>query len=492
MIKKILPVIALISASTMLVGLSNKQSTLENKETFINHFNSFKEDVATYTSIQTNNLTKTALNKYALAIDNEDLTNLLNNNLKTIEETDNKNELPTEEVDNSIDNSNQTETEITPESENNENLENLINENISNEEIEQISTLYSLSSDIEDSCGDFCELKEEISNAIIETQNLINKVQQKEIELSNEQRLFITEQAQQLKNLGRQLSNITTELSFNLSDINYILTTNNDNIDNLSLKYLVVLDNLVNGNEMLQSGLSSLNLINQMFNMNTNNIPSNNQGRILYGFKHNDNPPVVKDYYIDENGELIENSQENQINENHSTENENIEAIQENKTNIDSYKNTQLNSNLDTYNNNNLPRNIDSFFNTALLDNEFMYGNGYGGNGMYGMANPYMQNYTIYERNNTLNGIDNNYNTQNNGTIDNNSENKKQNKKEEKRFRLKKNIDTYKDENEPDIKTKLGNIRNSISGFFNKFKKTSLDDKIENPVARQNSPNDTN
>ena len=121
-----------------------------------------------------------------------------------------------------------------------------------------------------------------------------------------------------------------------------------------------------------------------------------------------------------------------------------------------------------------------------------MYGNRYGATGMYGMANPYMQNYADYERNNTINSGYNNHNTQNNETIENNTDNKTENKKEQKRFKLKKNIDTYKDENEPDIKTKLGNIKNSISGFFSKFKKTGLEDKLEKPVARYNSPNDAN
>ena len=166
----------------------------------------------------------------------------------------NKNELSSL---NETDNSNETIENSKVVTESNDNtLEVETNENL-----EQISTLFSLSSDIEDSCDDFCELKENITKAIAETQNLINKVQLKEIELTNEQRLFITEQAQQLKNLGRQLSNITTELSFNLSDLNTLMANNNQDMDNLSLKYLVVLDNLINGNEMLQSGLSSLNLI---------------------------------------------------------------------------------------------------------------------------------------------------------------------------------------------------------------------------------------
>ena len=41
-----------------------------------------------------------------------------------------------------------------------------------------------------------------------------------------------------------------------------------------------VLDNLINGNEMLQNGLSSLNLINNMIHLNARNLPNN--GKILY------------------------------------------------------------------------------------------------------------------------------------------------------------------------------------------------------------------
>ncbi|MBQ8615515.1 MAG: hypothetical protein IJ415_03000, partial [Clostridia bacterium] len=368
-----------------------------------------------------------------------------------------------------------------------------------NEQTEKISTLYSLSNDIEDSCDDFCELKEEITNAIIETQNLIEKVQSKELELTKEQRMFITEQSMQLKNLGRQLSNITTELSFQLSDLNQIMTANSDDIDTLNMKYLIVLDNLVNGNEMLQSSLSSLNLINQMFNAKST-LPPNNRGRILYGFQHNDNPPVLKDYYINENGEIVDNSNNadssqtgNNSLENQESDNENtVEVENDGKSNIDTYQNRALRTNIDSYYNINTPRNIDSFFNTALLDNEFMYGNGaygYGGvNGMYGPANPYMNNYTNYEHNNTNNGGDNLNNTQNREENVQNENTSNETKKENKRIKLKKNIDTYKDENEPDIKTKLGNIKNSITGFFTKFNKpdlkSDLDDKIGNPVYR--------
>lgn len=480
MSKKIIPIVTLLGASALIVGATIKPSE-EKKENFIHHINSFENEVAKYTSVNDTNLTTKVLNKYTLSIQ-ENLDDLNNQELSEVSEnplessgnsslnTENLNELTTEtEIDNEINNQDEINTEI-----------------------EQISTLYSISNDIEDSCGEFCKLKDNIAQAIVETQNLIQKVQKKELELTNEQRLFISEQAQQLKSLGRQLSNITTELSFNLSDLNQIMTLSDNNLDNLSLKYLVVLDNLVNGNEMLQSGLNSLNLINQMFNMQTNAIPPNNTGRVLYGFRHNDNPPVIKDYYFDENGDLIENTQENDIEESENSKlKEENPNLKEKKLNIDTYKNNNLNTNLDTYNNNNLPHNIDSFFNTALLDNEFMYGNGnygnlgYGYGGMNGINNnSYNQNYLNYQNNSSSNSVNNNENTQDIVNRVNQDETTNKSQKEKKRFKLKKNIDTFKDENEPDIKTKLGNIKNSISGFFNKFKISGLEDKIDNPVYR--------
>ncbi len=475
--KKILPLIAILGTGTLLVGCASSMNV--KKEAFINNFDSFKQDLTAYTSLNEKNLTKTAFNKYQMNIVSENLQDMetIYKNLKeeTTEIQDNaeniykeRNDFATIQEDN---------TNLETNLENNENSSLATKEN--EEEIEKISTLYSLSNDIEQSCDDFCELKEEITDAIIETQNLIQKVQQKELELTKEQRMFITEQSMQLKNLGRQLSNVTTELAFNLSDLNQVMTTNADDIDNLNLKYLVVLDNLVNGNEMLQSSLSSLNLINQMFNIRST-LPSNNQGRILYGFQHNDNPAVIKDYYIDENGNLIEN-QENIENDNKETENT-VEVDE--KNNVDTYQNKALKTNIDTYQNTNVPRNIDSFFNTALLDNEFMYGNGgYNYGGMYGAMNPYMQNYANYERNNSNYGGYNNNNTQYNETNNQQQEITKS-KKEKKKIQLKKNIDTYKDADEPDIKTKLGNIKSAITGFFGKFKKSDLSDKVENPIYR--------
>lgn len=481
--KKIIPIVALIGASSLVVlGAKNVEN---KKEAFINNINSFTDNLSEYTSLNEKNLTKTAFNKYNLAVISEELQDLeqIEDKISVANENDN--------VDVNAEENNQPQTEDN--SINEEDNDNLpTEETVENSEtIEKMSTLYSLSNDIENSCDDFCELKEDITEAIIETQNLINKIQNNELELTQEQRMFITEQSSQLKNLGRRLSNITTELNFHLSDLNQLMTTSNDDIDSLNLKYLLVLDNLVNGNEMLQSGLSSLNLINQMFNMRST-LPPNNQGRVLYGFRHNNEDPIIKDYYINEDGELVENTQDNETdgeNQQETTDSEILEA--ENKNNVDTYQNRALKANIDTYNNTNVPRNIDSFFNTALLDNEFMYGNGgygYAGiNGMYSPANPYMQNYANYERNTTNNSGNYVYNTQNGDKPTQEEAETKQEKKEKKRIKLKKNIDTYKDDNEPDIKTKLGNIKNSISGFFGKFKrdlKLDLNDKIDNPIYR--------
>lgn len=499
--KKILPIIAVLG-TTAIIGSFAINTNTEKKEPIAININSFQKDLDKYSSLNTENTIKTSFNKYKLSLETPKDVTLLNEenntesdilnsnqNISTLEELESEN--PIETYENSNENVNNNDL---LDNNNTEKIENSTENTDENEQ--QISTLYSLSSDIEDSCDDFCELKEEITNAIIETQNLITKLQQKEIELTPEQRIFITEQSMQLKNLGRQLANITTELSFNLSDLSQLMTSNNENIDNISLKYLVVLDNLINGNEMLHSGIQSLNLINQMFNMNSENIPSNNQGRILYGFKQNNNPAVIKDYYIDENGKIIENKNSDQTTENQNTDqttnneqtpNEQAINTNDNKNNIDTYKNSILTSNIDTYQTQNPPKNIDSFFNTALLDNEFMYGNGgygYGmNNGLYG-ANPYMNSYYQYQQNNSINGVENKDNTQpiENTPIQPRDNNKKA--KKNKKFKITKNIDTYQDKNEPHIKVKIAKIKDGITNFFTGFKNADLSEKTDNPIYK--------
>lgn len=520
--KKIIPILSLIGASALIVGASNlsKPKTSEN---FIHYFNSFQNDVSNFANIDTK-LVSTALNNYALSLDavvNTENSNYcpattyqenaeilpdvhplpapelanktgLNDNTtinsppSTADNAPLIDETPNNNINNTIKNATpdnlNINTDLNPVNENTSTNDDNNNDNINNEENiekddEKVSTLYSLSNDITEGCDIFCQLKTELHNAIVETQALIEKVNNNEISLTNEQKLLITEQAQQLKNLGRQLSNSTTELALSLSDLNTIMQSNNQNLNDLSLKYLIVLDNLVNGNEMLHSSLETMRLMNQIFNINTDNIPSNNKGRILYGFQENNNPPVIKDYYIDENNNLQENNTET---------NEKTTDNYE-KTNIDTYKDRKLQSNIDTYQNSHVNRNIDTFFNTALLDNEFMYGNGNGG--MYGYGyngyagNPYVNNYSNYERGNTNDSVNKDIDTQNKDTnMKNNSKRKK--------FKLTKNVDTYKDENTPNLKSKIDNIKSNIGEFFSKFSKTDLDNKIDNPIYKYNSKNE--
>ena len=520
--KKILPIVAFLGATSLLTGCNALTNVNNNDLTIKDNIRSFQECFTDFSKINNQEFSKT-INRYKLSITAPEGATLVNskneseNNdkVKAFEENLDTTKLNKEENANQSEENkiieeetelieNETTNEINEENTTNdtnyEENDNQINTNNEQQEFPQeISTLYYLSEDIEDSCDEFCDLKEDIVEAITETENLITKLQENKINLTREQRLFINEQSNQLKSLSRQLANATTELSFNLSDLNEIIKSNNQDYDKLSLKYLMVLDNLVNGNEMLQNGLSSLNMINNLFNMPTSNVAPNNTGRILYGFQRNGEKPIIKDYYVDENGELVENQLKESENEtnltnneaNLPTNNENVDNKQtqnEKKVNIDTYKNTSLTSNIDTYGNNR--QNIDTFFNTALLDNEFMYGNnGYAGNGMYGYGNPYMNQYYNYEQNNKENSLDNNENPNTNDSV-NNTNNTQDNvndqkKKKDKKFKLKANIDTYRDKNTPSVKTKLNNFKQSVSGFFKNLGVKPKDD-IRNPIYQYN------
>ena len=483
--KKIIPIIAITGTICLLSGCDSMMN-MENK--FKDNLNKFESCLQNYNKINNNEISRT-VNNYKLKLSIPDNATLVDSESKFVNEIDNKEFAATtqnsdlniqENTSLEIEQNEKLDTEIDDGYNDLNNEENVtetedLSEDIeeSDESDEQISTLYSLSNDIENSCDDFCKLKEKLLSAISETENLINKLQTNEVTLTREQRLLINEQSFQLKNLARQLSNATTELSFNLSDLNEIMKQNNKDFDAISLKYLVVLDNLVNGNEMLQNGLSSLNLVNNMFNLKNYNTEPNNKGRILYGFQKNNEEPIIKDYSIDENGELKDNTIDNQ---NIETNNE-IEDVK--KTNIDTYKNTNLKSNLDTFGNNR--QNIDTFYNTALLDNEFMYGNnGFaGGYGMYGYGNPNLNQYNRYLQNNK----DNTTNSTQNENITQDTETKLNNKKT-KKFKLKSNVDTYRDANTPNVKTKINNFKQSISKFFKL--KCKPNDEIKNPIYRYN------
>lgn len=512
--KKFLPILTLIGASALIVGCGDNFQSKQNID-YAENVSNFKIQLDNYSKLDAKKVSNEKLSKYKMLFSAPNDATLVNSNETELESNTNQdnislplNDLESENginnnladdqqdvdtednVDDKTENNLITDTPKNPlETDNNiETDDNELEQNTNNQmaDKKQISTLYSLSNDIEDSCDDFCNLKQEITNAIVETEQLIARVKNKEVELTSEEKIFITEQSQQLKSLAKQLSKTTTELSINLSDINNLSTIKN--LDELNLKYLIVLDNLVNGNEMLENGLYTLNMINSVFN--TSNL-GDNKGRIIHYQQKNNTPPIIQDYSIDKDGNVI-NNLPNEQSENEK-QNENIDETQEksevSKKNIDTYLNNNLKSNIDSYYSN-TPKNIDTFFNTALLDNEFMYGNGggygynfpmmngYGMNGanaygMNGLNNPYNQNNTTY-------GVNNQYNTQQN-TINKNNTTKNKTKK----LKINKNVDTYRDENTPTLSTRITNIRNSINGFINKIKGPNKNNKIKNPIYRE-------
>ena len=274
--KKILPILTVVGCSALLIGCDAMMTT--KQADYTKNINDFKNSVSEYNKTNPENITKTVGNYNLSIIERDNDISLMQENGKTIEEINNTSliedstnlttdNLVKEENNLLINEDNVTIKDKTSSNDTIANVENILNdgmnendslENNGNKANEQISTLYSLTNDIEDSCDEFCELKTKILAAIAESESLSEKLKNDELNLTREQRLFINEQSNQLKTLSRQLSNATNELSFNLSDLSAIMKENNQDMDALSLKYLIVLDNLINGNEMLQNGLSSL------------------------------------------------------------------------------------------------------------------------------------------------------------------------------------------------------------------------------------------
>ncbi|MBR2970018.1 MAG: hypothetical protein IKC49_03075 [Clostridia bacterium] len=415
----------------------------------------FMSSVKDYISIA-NSPTITTLNKYMVSVENEldenKIENLDDSVQESLDDTNIENSLEEDVLNEDIDVKD----------------EDITDDNISN----QISTLYSLSCDIESSCEDFCELKEELTNAIVETENMIKKIQDKELSLSTEQKMFVVEQSNQLKTLSRELTKLTNELSLQLTDLNDIATLGELDPDQMNLRYLVVLNNIMNGNELLTNSLLSLRMLNHMAYLNNTNTDGNNTAKILYGFQRNNEAPIIKEYEINEEGNISETTPE-------------VENDTEEDKSVDSYTNTKLNTNIDTYGTN--YKNIDTFFNTALLDNEFMYGaGGYPMNGLYGM-NPYMNQYNQYTQLNDQIENDNQTNVleEKNENIDKNNIKTQENiSKNQKKSKFTKNIDTYRNENTPDLRSRISNIKSSIKGFFSKI--SPEQDSIKNPIFREN------
>ena len=251
--------------------------------------------------------------------------------------------------------------------------------------------------------------------------------------------------------------------------------------------HLIILDNLMNGNSMLANGLYSINSMNSMMN-NPSQLSPYANNRFSYRFQYNNEPPITRDIKFDSNGNIIENNPNS--NSTKSTDVNNIDNAKTTNSTIDSYSTLAKKSNIDTYYGN-TPRNIDTFFNTALMDNEFMFGNGYGADGyggFYGgVNNAYGGGYFPYGyrqyQTNQQNYNNTNYDVNNNiQPQDIDATNKSE--KKDKKLILTKNIDTYVDKNAPTLSAKFNNFKKSVKEFFYKLNSPKKDDSVKNPVYK--------
>lgn len=457
--KKIIPVIALLGIGLIAGGCSNDNSHTINIDKEIK---SFANTVNEYANLNEVNA-KPIFNKYKLLLSTTDNTanGVLQNNTTQFEDKSNINNtdgdvnydneiMPIENDESHTGNIiNSNEIDIIKEDETNQTTDTNTDNNTTTEQIidiDNISTLYSLTEDINSYTEQYLTLKTNISSAIKETENLISKVKSGEIKLTAEQRMMISNQSKQLRQLSKDLSRSTSLLNLELVDLNELMRSNVDT-DVLTLKYLAVLNNLTDGNNMLENGLSSLMLINHMFNANGEKTISN--GKLIYGFKKKDEPAEIKEFEI-KDGEIKETTIDNNNNEMPKTTEANEEKLTDNN---------KLQTNTDTYGNN--YKNIDSFFNTALLDNQFMYGgNGFGMNGFNGTYNPYVYN-NMTNQNNENTAQNNNINNQNKTT-----------NKDKKKFT--KNIDTYKSNGKTTLSTKFKHFKDNLKRNKQKIKKPSF------------------
>lgn len=480
--KKIIPILTILTLPAILSACDNAQANTSFDD-YSSNINTFQKNFAKCSTINDNNLNRLSMNKYKLSLATPNYDEMV----ETLPMDDERDPIiQPRSTSSASDNEVLDEQQPTtlPEEEQESSSDN--KENVENE---KISSLYNLTADIDAECDEFCSLKEKLSNAISETHALMQKVNNNEITLTNEQKMFLTEQSSQLKNLSKGLTRATTELGFCVNDINQM--AENTDTNQLAIKYLIALENLAYGNQILENSLASINMLNCLMTSLPNNN-SNNYGRILYGFKQKGQPPVIKDYSLDKDGNIIENTEE--------TSNDN-ETDSSNKVE----QNSLLCPNIDSYGNFN--SNIDSFFNTALFNRYNMGRNGFGGFNPYyfGYPNMYpannyntnlnMQNPNIQQTapsnhensqadNNATAGVNANVNTQN-----------IEHRKKPKIIRLAKNIDTYKTADTLTPKQRFLQIKNSVSNFLGRFKRD--DKEVENPIYqmqtdKQNDSNELN
>ena len=372
---------------------------------------------------------------------------------------------------------------------------------LSNEE-----TLTYLDSALQETNAEYEQLKQCLINAIKDTMDYLDQYKNNETEVTNEQKLYIKEHSNSIKFLAETLEDLSEEL---ICVVDGCEDCDDEQFEtNVSL-YLNAINNLEERINVLQSSLSSLQLINNMANpyfyprfIPKPNYVNSNDSVIKNDGNANDN---TTDNNLNDNTTNTEQNDDNTSTEQDTTadignqeidSDGSVEVEQSTNTADEDEKPTTfgLKSNIDTY----APtkRNIDTFFNTALYNDNYMYGNNYmpygygGGYGMpYGngyMANPYgnglnsnLVNRDVVENTSKQDSFCENCGT---ASVENNAP---EDSKKTKKFRVKKakNIDTYADVT---VKSNINTMGESkISKFF-KDKFNNLRNKVKNRKENSN------
>ena len=336
-----------------------------------------------------------------------------------------------------------------------------------------------------------------------------------ETSLSNEQKVYIKEQANCIKFLAETLEDLSEDVICCIDGCENC----NDDFEKTAGQYLSLINNLETRINALNSAISSLQFIN---NISNPFFFRANPNHIIYGYHYNSNEQESDQYIynnLDENNDNqninnTENNnitnQDNNLTEDLNDENKDETIVEVENDNVDDTSNEDkpttfgLKSNIDTY----APtkRNIDTFFNTALYNNEYNryggygYGMPYGGYGMPyggGFGNPYGANY-LNPYNQELNSNLINRNeldkqnespsiTNTSATIETKNEDKNKTSKSFKTKRIKpnKNIDTF---TQTTVNSNVNTMGESkISNFF-KQKFNGLRDKIRRQKDDANLP----
>ncbi len=375
---------------------------------------------------------------------------------------------------------------------------------LSNEE-----TLTYLDSALQQTNAEYEQLKQCLMNAIKDTMDNLDQYKNNETELTNEQKLYIKEHSNSIKFLAETLEDLNEELICVIDGCENC--DDNEQFETSVSLYLNAINSLEERINVLQSSLSSLQLINNIGNpylyprfiqkpnyVNFNDNIVDNKDNGSNNTDNTDNNLTEDPSNTEQDNtktDIDQDSSANISNQENIESDGSVEVEQSTNTVDEDDKPTTfgLKSNIDTY----APtkRNIDTFFNTALYDDNYMYGNNYmpygygGGYGMpYGngyMASPYANglNSNLVNRNVVENTSKQDNFCENCGTasVENNAS---EDSKKAKKFRVKKakNIDTYADVT---VKSNINTMGESkISNFF-KEKFNNLRNKIKN--RKQNS-----